>query len=115
MPNRIREIRLAAGLTLDQVAVGAGTTFQTISRLETGKRRLTDAWMRRVARPLGVAPSALLADEAPDQREFVKNQEEAALLRFWRLLELRDKRIIAAFAREKGLEILSNKPQRRRA
>ena len=115
MANRIKQLREARGLTLEQVATAAGTSLQQVQRLENGKRRLTDDWMRRLALPLGVAPAALLADEPPDIREFAKNAEEVLVLRFWRILDIGEKRMIAAFAREKGLEILANQPKRRRA
>lgn len=113
--NRIKELREAKGLSLEQVADAAGTSFQQIHRLERGKRRLTDDWMRRVAPALGVAPAALLSDQSPDKREFAKNAEEIALLRFWRLLDPAEKRLFAVYARHKGLEILADKPRRRGA
>lgn len=112
-PNRIKQLREAAGLTLYEVAEAANTSLQQVQRLETGARRLTDHWMRRLAPPLGVKPAALLADQEPDDREFCKNAQEVAVLRFWRILDDRDKRVIAALARDKGLEILNDKPKRR--
>lgn len=115
MGNRIKELRDTRGLSLEQVADAAGTSFQQIQRLEKGKRRLTDDWMRRIAPALGVAPAALLSDHAPDNREFAKNAEEVALLRFWRLLDIGEKRLIAVYARHKGLEILTDTPRRRGA
>ena len=115
VPNRIKELRTLKKLSLEQVAAGSGTSAQQIQRLEQGQRRLTDDWMRRIAPVLGVAPAALLADHAPDKREFAKNDEEVALLRFWRLLDLGEKRLIAVYARHKGLEILCDKPRRRGA
>lgn len=115
MANRIKELRLALGLTLQQVADAAETSLQQVQRLENGERRLTDDWMRRLAPVLLVAPAALLADFDPDQREFAKNAQEVAVLRFWRALEEPERRMIAAIARDKGLEILNDKPKRRRA
>lgn len=111
-PNRIKELRNAAGLTLLQVADGAGTTLQQIQRLERGERGLTDKWMARLAPALGVKPAALLADQEPDTREFAKSVDEVLLLRFWRSLDMRDKRVIAVLARDKGLEILADKPKK---
>jgi transcriptional regulator with XRE-family HTH domain len=111
--NRIRELRIGAGLTLEQVAAAAGTTAQQIHRLERSERRLTDEWMHRIAPILRVKPAALLADQAPDNREFAKNAEEILVLRWWRLLDQRDKRTIAAFARERGIEILTSKAHRK--
>lgn len=116
MPNRIRELREARGLTLERAADTIGTSVQQLSRLERAERRLTDDWMRRIAPALGVRPSDLLSDTAPDTGEFVQQPDEVSLLRFWRLLTMEEKRMIAAFARDKGLEILgNNKPKKRSA
>lgn len=52
--NRIRELREKAGLSAERLADRVGTTQATISRLETGARRLTVSWMRRIADALQV-------------------------------------------------------------
>lgn len=65
MKNRIRELRKARGLTLEQVARQANTTNQQIHRLETGQRRLTAEWMERIAAAFGVRPADLLPDSEP--------------------------------------------------
>lgn len=59
--SRIREIRKARGLTLQQVADRANTTAQTIGRLETGMRTLSIDWVERIAGALGADPSELLS------------------------------------------------------
>lgn len=64
-PNRIRELREARGLTLDQLAQAVGTTNQQVSHLELGKRELTVAWLRRLADVLGCHPWALVEVEPP--------------------------------------------------
>jgi len=115
MPNRIRALRVARNLTLDDVAERIGTSVQQVSRLELGERRLTDDWMRRIAGALGVRPADLFADSTPDDREVVQVREEVKLLRFWRLLTMDEKRMIAAFARSKGLDILNDNPRKRSA
>ncbi|MBW4089925.1 MAG: helix-turn-helix transcriptional regulator [Proteobacteria bacterium] len=115
MANRIRELRLARGLTLEQVGAKAETSPQQIQRLEKGERRLTDDWMRRVAPALGVAPATLLADTLPDADRVAQNIEEVVLLRLWRVLDPSEKRWIAALAREKGIETLVDKPKKRPA
>ena len=63
MLTRLREIRKAKGLTLQQVAERATppTTAQTIGRLETGVRTLSVGWIDRIAAALGVAPEELIA------------------------------------------------------
>ncbi len=58
--NRVRELREERGLTAEQLASLVNTTEATISRLETGERKLTEDWMRRIARALDVEPADLL-------------------------------------------------------
>src|SRR4051795_2875249 len=55
MITRIREVRRARGLTLDEVArrCEPPTTPQTIGRLETGTRTVSVGWVNPIARALG--------------------------------------------------------------
>lgn len=59
--SRIREIRKEKNLTLQDVAERAGTTAQTIGRLETGMRTLSLKWVNRIADALEVEPATLLS------------------------------------------------------
>ncbi len=59
-PNRIRELREAAGLTLSELAERVGTSNQMISHLELGKRQLTVDWLRRLGTALGCHPWAVV-------------------------------------------------------
>jgi transcriptional regulator with XRE-family HTH domain len=102
-------------MTLDQLAERVGTSFQQIARLETGDRRLAEVWMRKIAPALGVRPADLLADTSPNNGEFVQRPDEISLLRWWRLLVINEKQMIADMARAKGLEIVPDKPKKRRA
>src|ERR1700760_2333073 len=56
MITRIREVRRARGMTLDDVAQKCVplTTPQTIGRLETGTRTGSVGWLNRIAKALGV-------------------------------------------------------------
>lgn len=56
MLTRIREVRRARGMTLDDVARSCdpATTPQTIGRLETGMRTVSVGWLNRIAKALGV-------------------------------------------------------------
>lgn len=67
MITRIRDVRRAKGLTLEQVGAlcDPPTTAQTIGRLETGTRTVSVKWLNRIAAALGV-PSAELV-ELPGQ------------------------------------------------
>jgi transcriptional regulator with XRE-family HTH domain len=62
MITRIREVRRARGLTLDDVArrCDPPTTPQTIGRLETGTRTVSVSWLNRIAGALGVEASDLV-------------------------------------------------------
>jgi transcriptional regulator with XRE-family HTH domain len=115
MPNRIKQLRLDNGMTLKQVAANAGTSVQQIYKLERGDRRLTDDWMRRISRALGVPVAALLPDLPVDNRQFVEDPEEIKVLRWWREMGPEERRMIAIFARDKGIDLLSDHPKKRRA
>ena len=56
MITRIREVRRARGMTLDDVARACDppTTPQTVGRLETGTRTVSIGWLNRIANALGV-------------------------------------------------------------
>ncbi len=61
LQSRIREIRRAKKMTLQQVADRIGTTAQTIGRLETGVRTLSINWVERIADALDADSSELLS------------------------------------------------------
>ena len=63
MITRIREVRKAKGLTLEQVGLlcDPPTTAQTIGRLETGTRTVSVKWLNRIALALGVTTAELVA------------------------------------------------------
>lgn len=65
MITRIREVRRARGLTLDDVArrCEPPTTAQTIGRLETGTRTVSIGWLNRIAKALGVEAQDLVQAE----------------------------------------------------
>lgn len=62
MITRIREVRRAKGLTLEDVArrCKPPTTAQTIGRLETGTRTVSVNWLNRIATALGVTAADLV-------------------------------------------------------
>jgi len=69
MMTRIREVRRARGMTLDEVARACAppTTPQTIGRLETGTRTVSVGWLNRIAAALGVDAADLV--DHPDRAE----------------------------------------------
>ncbi|MBV8687389.1 MAG: helix-turn-helix transcriptional regulator [Alphaproteobacteria bacterium] len=62
MITRIREVRRAKKLTLQEVAdrCDPPTTPQTIGRLETGTRTVSVGWLNRIATALGVEAGDLV-------------------------------------------------------
>jgi transcriptional regulator with XRE-family HTH domain len=60
--TKIREVRRARGMTLDDVARACEppTTPQTIGRLETGTRTVSVGWLNRIANALGVDAADLV-------------------------------------------------------
>jgi len=62
MITRIRDVRRARGMTLEDVAKRCEppTTAQTIGRLETGTRTVSVGWLNRIARALGVEAQDLV-------------------------------------------------------
>jgi transcriptional regulator with XRE-family HTH domain len=63
MITRIREVRRARKLTLQDVAdrCDPPTTPQTIGRLETGTRTVSVGWLNRIAHALGVEAGDLVS------------------------------------------------------
>jgi transcriptional regulator with XRE-family HTH domain len=73
MITRIREVRKAKRMTLEDVARACtpATTPQTIGRLETGMRTVSIGWLNRIAAALGVAPTDLVDHPASEQLDVV--------------------------------------------
>jgi transcriptional regulator with XRE-family HTH domain len=67
--RRLRELRMQHGLTLDDVASRSNIDVSTLSRLESGKRRLALDHLPRLAAALSVSTDEILrAPEAEDPR-----------------------------------------------
>lgn len=59
---RLTILRDAAGLSRRELADRLNTSYQQIHRLETGERKLSPDWIRRIARVLGVREDAFFSD-----------------------------------------------------
>jgi transcriptional regulator with XRE-family HTH domain len=68
MITRIREVRKARNMTLEEVAAAClpPTTPQTIGRLETGTRTVSVGWLNRIAAALDVETADLVDHPARD-------------------------------------------------
>ena len=69
--HRLREMRQARGLTLEQLAELVDMTYQTVQRYETGARKLRVDDLPRFAEALDCEPADLVAGKqiAPDEYE----------------------------------------------
>lgn len=122
MANRIRQLRLERGMTLEELAEMVGTSLQQISRLELSDRRLSEKWIRPIAQALGVSPGDLLADAPPDPANVAQQREQFLVWRLWNVMSLEEKKFWASWGRTKGIDLLStlgggpsNKPKRGRS
>jgi transcriptional regulator with XRE-family HTH domain len=64
--NHLRAWREFRGLTQTQLAALVDTQGSVISLLESGDRRLSDKWLRRLAPPLDTTPGLLLDYDPQD-------------------------------------------------
>lgn len=62
LAERIRQVRAAKGLTLEQVAHAIGKDPQSIHRLEVGKINPSYVYLTEVCEGLGIEVSELLKD-----------------------------------------------------
>jgi transcriptional regulator with XRE-family HTH domain len=64
-PNHLKAWREFRGMTQGALAEAVGTNGSVISLLESGERRLSDKWLRKLAPALGTTPGYLL-DHHPE-------------------------------------------------
>ncbi|WP_225205064.1 helix-turn-helix domain-containing protein [Novosphingobium huizhouense] len=74
-PNRVREWRKKAGLTLKEAAPAIGLSWTHLARIESGERELNQAWLERMAPVFQCAAADLLSSElgglSPEERDMV--------------------------------------------
>jgi transcriptional regulator with XRE-family HTH domain len=95
LPNRIRQHRKAAGLTLEELGEKVGLSKSMVGLLERGLRRVSDVYMRRIAATLGVSPADLLH---PDDNPYALTEDEKRHLDNYRQLDAVGRRTVANVA-----------------
>lgn len=90
MKNRLKELRLNAGLTQKDLAVRSGTSQAQIDRLEKGTRRMTPEWLERLAPTLSCDPLDLLGQQT------TLSDQERRMLRLFRPLSDEQKQALIA-------------------
>lgn len=81
MGNRIKELRKRAKISQEKLGDAVGTSRSQIVKLERGERRLTQEWMERLAKPLGVPAAALISADVPgnsDESETITLRKPAS-------------------------------------
>ncbi|HEX9086956.1 MAG TPA: helix-turn-helix transcriptional regulator, partial [Arthrobacter sp.] len=68
MGRRVRHLRKAAGLTLDDLSATVGTAPSQLSLIENGKREPKLGLLQQLAAALGVSIDELLGAEPPNRR-----------------------------------------------
>jgi transcriptional regulator with XRE-family HTH domain len=63
--DRVRRLRVRAGLSVDELAAAAGRPAGFCRDVEAGRAALTYLDLLDLAGALGASPATLLADEAP--------------------------------------------------
>ncbi|HOO52310.1 MAG TPA: helix-turn-helix transcriptional regulator [Alphaproteobacteria bacterium] len=104
--NHIKNIRKTKGLTQADLADLAGTTQETIQRLENGKRRLTYDWIKRLSDALGVHPIEITEGPVPD---IPKSKEEKEILDTFRELSETEQKLFSSMM--KGIISKDDKSQ----
>ena len=81
----IRRIRKAKGLTLAQVAGGAGTDTGNLSRIETNKQGFSQALIDAIARAMGVSTLDIFKEADPDEPSIADTEAAPELRPFKRV------------------------------
>ncbi len=76
--RRIRHLRTARGMTLDELGAAIGRAPSQVSLLENGKREPKFGQLQAVARALGASLDDLLSPEAPSRRDALEIELERA-------------------------------------
>jgi transcriptional regulator with XRE-family HTH domain len=83
--RRLRELRTERGLTLQQVAERASIDLSTLSRLESGKRRLALDHIPALSAALGVSADELLASAPPEDPRIRGRPRKCGGMTMWPL------------------------------
>ena len=85
--NRLRALRTARGLSLDQLAELTNMSPSTLSRLETGRRRLAIDHLVTLGRALDATVDELLAGERDEDVVIRPRRDSAGRSTFWSLTD----------------------------
>ncbi len=83
--NRVRELRIRAGMTQQTLAEHVGVSFQQVQKYEKGTNRMGASRLIQIAGILGVPVSALFKDiDTKGAAEAPLDRDAAKVARDWR-------------------------------
>jgi transcriptional regulator with XRE-family HTH domain len=83
--RRLRELRTERGLTLEDIAHAAGIDVSTLSRLESGKRRLALDHLPRLAAALSVSTDELVREPVAEDPRVLGHSQTRHGVTYWPL------------------------------
>ena len=83
--RRLRDLRAQRGLTLEEVATRSNLDVSTLSRLESGKRRLALDHLPRLAAALSVSTDELLQTPEAEDPRIRSGSHTSHLVTYWPL------------------------------
>lgn len=94
-PNRVREHRVKAGLTLKKLSEQIGISIQMLGFIERGKRDMRFGHQKAIATALGLAIGDLLNEE---DQSYVVSPDERILIDYYRALDARSRHAVRIVA-----------------
>jgi transcriptional regulator with XRE-family HTH domain len=80
--NRVREIRNAKGMTLNELAEKTGMTYSAVQKIDSGRVDLDTNWMQKLSivfdcEPWELLPKEMQPDISPDEMEIIRAVRKA--------------------------------------
>ena len=80
--NRVREIRNAKGMTLNELAEKTGMTYSAVQKIDSGRVDLDTNWMKKLSIVFDCEPWELLPKEmqpniSPEEMEIIRAVRKA--------------------------------------
>lgn len=99
MENRIRETRLAHGMTMKQLGLEIGVAESTISQYERGKRQPDNEVLLRLSDLFGVTVGYLLGAEGPKTSRDILDEVDISFYDGYKELDERDQETVRDMVR----------------
>lgn len=91
----LRERRLEAGMTQEELAAHCATSKGMISQIETGFQRYHEDWVRKVAEALQIPPVALFLKNGLDDLRLNNDPELARIAAAWPCLSAGERETVS--------------------